>query len=884
MAAAAAPSRRFFEFGSQILLRALNAVNWRKRPPEGAFRHDPADLKGPKKRAATRFSLVVPCHNVENYLDDFFHSIFAQTVAPECFEVIAVDDGSTDGTARRIQYWADLFPDRIRYIWQHNQGQAAARNAGLELATGDFVSFPDPDDFFAFNYLEKVDEEIIRARERPLAVVSCKLVYFKELKHRYEDNHPLRYRFEKQRTIRPADDLQDYMQLSVATAWLRLDPIKKDGLRFDPRIVPTFEDGHFVNRFLLLNSEAEVAFLKEPVYYYRKREDQSSTLDAAKQRREYYLDALRYGYLDLLQQALEKTGLVPRFIQRTVLYDIVYRFYQLMDHPERAAFLTEEERLEFWALLQQIFALIDCETIKTYDLSLDERHKVGLLGLMKQARPSPATVQIRQQDKAKGLVQFSFYSSEPGNDAVALVNGRPAPLYFKSRCRSMILDRPYFYEHYFWAALEPADTIDIRIGDEICPLHYRGTPLGTRCTMAELAQALAPPTWSARSLPRGLRAAADAKAKRKYGDCWLLFDRDDKADDNAEHLYRYLRSIGKADKAFFLLRTDSPDWERLKREGFQLLPFHSPEHHIALLHAKFLISSDIVDSLTNPPPEISDLVTYRFAFLNHGVIKDDISRWLNSKDMALFVTSTPSEYESIAAEDSEYKFSAKEVVLTGLARHDALLTQPLSSQTLLIMPTWRHYLAGKLAKLGARRGASAAFAKSDYVIHWKRVLHSPRLKDLADRHGLKLAFCPHANLVAQIGDFELPTYVEVVNPLATESLQPLFAKSALLLTDYSSVAFEFAYLEKPVIYYQFDAESFFGGGHTSQTGYFDYKREGFGPVVATEEELFASLEASLSGEILTYAERRQAAFPYRDGKCCERLYRSLIELDQPLRA
>jgi hypothetical protein len=442
------------------------------------------------------------------------------------------------------------------------------------------------------------------------------------------------------------------------------------------------------------------------------------------------------------------------------------------------------------------------------------------------------------------------------------------------------------YEHFFWVPLRSQDYLTIRAGQNLCALQYREARLGASGEL--ILQALVPPGADATALPRPMRTirrvATKTATKEKYGDCWVLFDRDDKADNNAEHFYRYLLSTGNAGKAFFALRTDSPDWQRLAKEGFQLVPFNSQEHYNALINARFLICPDIVDSLISPIPQefVRDLVRYRFVFMNHGVIKDDISRWLNSKDISLFVTSTPAEFASIADEDSPYKFSAKEVVLTGLARHDALLSLPRSAEKLLIMPTWRHYLAGKLAKMGARREVSSAFAGSDYAIRWKSLLRSQRLREMADRHGLKLTFCAHANLVPQIADLEIPEYVEVVDPLATRSLQPLFAQAAVFVTDYSSVAFEMAYLEKPVVYYQFDAESFFGGGHTSQTGYFDYKRDGFGPVAATEDDLFTSLEAIIGGKDPTFAERRQAAFPYRDGKCCERIYQRLIELDRPL--
>ena len=124
-------------------------------------------------------------------------------------------------------------------------------------------------------------------------------------------------------------------------------------------------------------------------------------------------------------------------------------------------------------------------------------------------------------------------------------------------------------------------------------------------------------------------------------------------------------------------------------------------------------------------------------------------------------------------------------------------------------------------------------------------------------------FCAHANLASQIADLQLPDYVEVCRSRwRPDRLQPLFAQAAVFVTDYSSVAFEIAYLEKPVVYYQFDAESFFAGGHTSQTGYFDYQRDGYGPVAATEEDLLARLEATLDGSVASqYAERGARPFP-----------------------
>ncbi|MDJ0514639.1 MAG: glycosyltransferase, partial [Methyloceanibacter sp.] len=252
----------------------------------------------PVKKAATRYSLVVPFFNVGRYVDDFFYSIFSQSIDTDGLEIVAVDDGSTDDTATRIEAWSNRFPGRIKYILQENQGQAVARNTGLVHATGEWIGFPDPDDFFSFNYLEEVDAEI--ARDSHLSMVSCNMIFYRENTGRLSNRHPLRFRYSKHRTTLPAADLQDYIQLSVAQAWFRRSLIEQHNLRFDPRVVPTFEDGHFVNRFLLLNPRSTVTFIREPVYYYRKRDDGSSTLDGANLNKNQYLDVLRYGALDLL--------------------------------------------------------------------------------------------------------------------------------------------------------------------------------------------------------------------------------------------------------------------------------------------------------------------------------------------------------------------------------------------------------------------------------------------------------------------------------------------------------------------------------------------------------------------------------------------------------
>lgn len=96
----------------------------------------------------TFVSVIIPTFNRENYLADAIASVLAQTVPPD--DVIVVDDGSTDGSAEIVRQ----FPT-VRYCWQANQGAAAARNCGVELAQGNFLAFLDSDDRWLPDKLER---------------------------------------------------------------------------------------------------------------------------------------------------------------------------------------------------------------------------------------------------------------------------------------------------------------------------------------------------------------------------------------------------------------------------------------------------------------------------------------------------------------------------------------------------------------------------------------------------------------------------------------------------------------------------------------------------------------------------------------------------------
>lgn len=377
------------------------------------------------------------------------------------------------------------------------------------------------------------------------------------------------------------------------------------------------------------------------------------------------------------------------------------------------------------------------------------------------------------------------------------------------------------------------------------------------------------------------RRAGSTAVVRRFGEAWVLVDRDTSAQDNAEAFYRYLRNSHPDVNAWFALSPDSPDWHRLKQERFRLIEFGSIDYALALRNAKYLISSQADNYIVRPRQPQSGPRRWKFVFLQHGVIHNDLSRWLNSQPIRMIVTTTEAEHRSIVADGSAYLFSDKEVARTGLPRHDRLLAiarDPGASRrrTILIAPTWRQHL---LAPQGAghRRELTVDLAGSTFMQTWRELMDNHELKQLCQRESLELAFLAHPHLWHHVTADMIPPHVRLVGGEGAD-LQQIIAQARLLITDYSSIAFDVAYLRNAVIYYQFDAADFFSGAHTVEPGEFSYVRDGFGPVVTDSSSVVTAavdLLTPRSPGLEEYRRRADATFTFRDGRCCERVYEAI---------
>ena len=348
---------------------------------------------------------------------------------------------------------------------------------------------------------------------------------------------------------------------------------------------------------------------------------------------------------------------------------------------------------------------------------------------------------------------------------------------------------------------------------------------------------------------------------------WMFMDRRESADDNAEHLYNYaITQKDKIDK-YFTVNEDSSDFKRLSNLK-NLLPFYSFKQRINYLFAEKIISSHPDENILNPFYNKNDtsyagLINSDKIFLQHGVTKDNVSSWLHKYDKNLSLITTVSDAERNSFLDEGYNYSPEIIQTLGFARFDNLNKKENLSKQIVIMPSWRENLYEMTPNY---------IKESEYFKHINSLINNDQLIEICKKYGFKIIFKPHPLVYEFIELFDTNDYVTVDND---STYQDLFKNSDLLITDYSSVAFDFSYMKKPVIYYQYAKD------YNFEEGYFKYETMGFGEVIEKENELISLIEEYLKNYCemkKLYKKRVDTFYKYNDKNNCKRIYDYILKL------
>ena len=372
------------------------------------------------------------------------------------------------------------------------------------------------------------------------------------------------------------------------------------------------------------------------------------------------------------------------------------------------------------------------------------------------------------------------------------------------------------------------------------------------------------------------------KSQKNKNQIWLINDRKDQAGDNGEYFFRYLLEENpKGIEFYFIINKNCSDFIRLKKFN-NIIDFNSINHLEYFLKADKIISSSADSWVNNPFLEngkyLSDLYHFTFIYLQNGILKDDLSLFLNrlTKHFDLLITSSKYEFKSIL--QMNYGYKKNNIILTGLSRFDNLkkLQQITEKEKIIILyPTWRKYIKGTINLLTQESIESENFKSTNYYNFYNDLINDPELINIMKKNGYKGLFCLHPNFSAQKKYFNQNKYFYIKDKCFQQNI---FTKASLLITDYSSISFDFGYIGKPIIYVQFDYDEY--RKKQFPKAYFDYQKDGFGPICydirCTIKNIRSQIENNCTLKKM-YSKRIKRFFAYYDLQNNKRIYWNIIK-------
>lgn len=269
----------------------------------------------------------------------------------------------------------------------------------------------------------------------------------------------------------------------------------------------------------------------------------------------------------------------------------------------------------------------------------------------------------------------------------------------------------------------------------------------------------------------------------------LFGERPDTMSDNSSYLFfNYFNK--KYNNGYYLHTNDKTD---------KVIKINTLKHILYFLNSKVCVNAYDIERYMSFEgygkkgllETFGDILNYKKVFLQHGVFYNDISDYIdkNKIHFDLVVVSTEHEKDFLV----QHHYTDDEIVTSGLPRFNKLIdkSESLDAIDLLIMPTWRSYIKDE-----------AQFLESDYFIMYHKLLKKLN-KDFPDK---RIVFFQHYEF-KRYNDFFSNINIDIQKD--NDKIPELLMKAKVLITDYSSVLFDFNVMQKDVILYQFDKEVFF---------------------------------------------------------------------------
>lgn len=361
---------------------------------------------------------------------------------------------------------------------------------------------------------------------------------------------------------------------------------------------------------------------------------------------------------------------------------------------------------------------------------------------------------------------------------------------------------------------------------------------------------------------------------------WLICESEKEARDNGYWLFRYICENHSDVNAIYAIQYESSDYEKVSVLG-QTCKYGTIMHWVYYLIAKYNISTQKggkPNAAICYVLEMLGVIRNTRIFLQHGITYND-AEWLyytNTK-MRMFICGAKPEYDYVI---DRFGYPEGYVQYLGFSRFDNLVNTPKTNtiKRILVMPTWREWLVLN-TQMREDVNYTGDFIDTPYYKAWKGLLDNERLQEFLEESDIELLFYPHRNMQPYLSFFQSNHPNVKIASWKEYDIQDLLINSDLMITDYSSVLFDYAYLKKPIIFYQFDYEDFRKGQY--REGYFDFSKQKIGKVCESLEVVVDSVKEIAVNEFKITDECREYIeqfFVLNDNKNSERIYCAIEKL------
>lgn len=357
---------------------------------------------------------------------------------------------------------------------------------------------------------------------------------------------------------------------------------------------------------------------------------------------------------------------------------------------------------------------------------------------------------------------------------------------------------------------------------------------------------------------------------------WLICEDKNEARDNGLCFFKYMNERHPEITTYYAISRKSRDLVTVKNIG-KTVEYGSVKHWILYFCARYNISSQKAgkpNAAVCYVLEVFGIIKSKAVFLQHGITINK-AEWLFYKNtkIKLFICGAQPEYDYVK---KYFGYPEENVKYLGFARFDDYHSAVTNKKQIVLMPSWREWIASK-NEYSKEFEDTSEFTNTEYFKKYQELINDKKIDNLLFDNDIVMYFYPHRNMQKYIDSFSTVSKNIKIVTNRTSDIRELLMESAAMITDYSSVALDFAYMKKPVIYYQFDEERFRKAQYAE--GYFSYRDAGLGTVCNTVDEVVRELSLICEREFeMTdkFKTAHRAYFPLWDDNNCERIFSELF--------